>query len=458
MKKNFGSFRDPSGYVYEADGKIFRSLAEGYAPDYECFTASGLADHLKQKKWVPDFHESDREIPGAWKVLEVERLPWISYPYEWCFQQLKEAALLTLKIQLAALAHGMTLKDASAYNIQLHRGRLVFIDLQSFARYEEGRPWVAYRQFVMHFLGPLLLMAKKDIRFSHLLRDYVDGLPVDFVSRNLPWRTRFSPSCLIHIHWHAKLLKKYADTHGDTETHAQQQKSARMPLASQVKFIESLRELVQGLRVPELATEWGDYYQDTNYTSAAFLAKQRLIQQLCERFQPKSVCDLGANCGEFSRQVPASVPTVISADIDPVAVDKNYVQVRKNKDRNIYPVLLDLCNPSPGIGWMNAERESFLARAKCDLAMGLALVHHLCIGNNLPLDYVASLFHTLAPVAVVEFVPKGDSQVDRLLSSREDIFPDYTLENCVAAFSRLYPNCETHPVEDSQRTVVVFWK
>jgi len=461
LQQNFGSFRDPAGNVFENDGMIFRTVTEKGREDYEFFVSSGLSQELQAKKWLIPYRELE-SLPfpehesmsrqNVWKWLEVEKVPFVSWPCEWCFHQLKDAAILTLKIQQAALEKGMTLKDASAYNVQMFRGRPIFIDLLSFEKYEEGRPWTAYRQFVMHFLGPLLLMGRRDLRFAALFRDWIDGFPVDFVSKNLPWTSRFSPSCQIHIHWHARLLRKYESTRG--EQIAQPEK--KIALNQLKSLIESLLQMVQGISAPYPQTEWGNYYEDTNYTDSAFECKRQIVAEICARLNPQKVVDLGANCGEFSRVLPASIETIISADIDPVAVDKNYVQVRRAKERNIYPVLQDLCNPTPGIGWMNAERSAFLDRAKCDLSFSLALIHHLCIGNNLPMDYVAQMLSRLGDYAVLEFVPKEDSQTQRLLRSREDIFPDYDLPHCLEAFSKYFSRAEQFPVKDSLRTILFF--
>ncbi len=455
--QNFGSFRDPAGFVYEKEDRILRTVNEVGKEDWLKFVASGLSDQLQKAGWLIPYKElaesPDHELPAknVWRYLSVEKVPFLSYPYEWSFHQLRDAAVLTLKIQLSALEKGMSLKDASAYNIQMYRSRPIFIDILSFEKYPEGKPWTAYRQFVMHFLGPLLLMSKRDIRFLALLRDWIEGFPIDFISKNLPWRSHFSPSCLIHIHWHAKLLKKYEQTRGETPS----KNIGSLSKVQLIRMLEGLLAFVQSLKAPHQTTEWGDYYNDTNYTDSAFECKKEIVRSICQRLKPQKVCDLGANCGEFSRVLPSDIPVIISADIDPVAVDKNYVQVRRQKEVNLYPILQDLTNPSPGIGWMNQERQSFEQRAKCDMLLSLALIHHLCIGNNLPFDYVARFFRRLSPVAVVEFVPKEDSQVQRLLSSREDIFPEYDLEHCTEAFLKYYKKVEQVPVKDSLRTMLV---
>ncbi|MBQ3351583.1 MAG: hypothetical protein IJG38_14405 [Thermoguttaceae bacterium] len=455
--QNFGSFRDPAGRVFELDNKIYRSVTNVGQKDYQFFLDSGLAESLQKSNWIIPFRQVERpeaefaqENVYAW--LLVDKVPFISYPYEWSFHQLKDSAVLTLKIQLAALKKGMSLKDASAYNVQMYKGRPIFIDLLSFERYEEGKPWVAYRQFVMHFLAPLLLMSKRDVRFSAMFRNWIDGFPLDFTSKNLPWATHWSPSCLVHIHWHAKLLRKYESTRGEVPDKT----VGTMSKEKLTKFLEGLLDYVQSIKAPHPTTEWGDYYNDLNYSDAAFKFKQEIVGQICQRLNPKTVCDLGANCGEFSRVLPKTVSTIISPDIDPVAVDKNYVQVRTQKETNIYPILQDLTNPSPGIGWQNEERQPFTQRAQCDMLLSLALIHHLCIGNNLPFDYVAQFYRKLSPVAVVEFVPKDDSQTQRLLSSREDIFPNYNLEQCISAFLKYYNKVEQIPVKDMLRTILVF--
>jgi ribosomal protein L11 methylase PrmA len=230
----------------------------------------------------------------------------------------------------------------------------------------------------------------------------------------------------------------------------------KMSLKSLQNMTEGLFALVSGIKNPTVSTEWGDYYNDTNYDDAAFREKGKLIENITEKFKPRKTVDLGANLGEFSRIFAKHSDIVLSPDIDPVAVNKNYLLVTKNKEQNIYPMVQDLTNPSPGIGWMNEERASFMDRAKCDLAAGLALIHHLCIGNNLPLDKVAAMFRTLSDKAIVEFVPKEDSQVQRLLSSREDIFPDYDLEHSIEAFRKYYSGCEKIPIAGTCRTLLVF--
>ena len=454
MEQNKGSFRDPSGYVFEKDGCIVRTVNPAYKEHFDTFVQSGLYQRLVETGSLLPFKELEHSTSGVWKTLEIEKLPFISYPYEWSFQQLKDAALLTLRIQKAALDHGMILKDASAYNVQFFKGKPIFIDLLSFEKYEAGTPWNAYRQYISHFYAPLLLMAKIDVRYGGMLRNFLDGFPIDFASQSLPWKTRLSPMIQFHVHLHAKMIKKHENTKGRHEKI--EIRSKRFSLDSHKTMAEGLFDATEKIKSPSQSTEWGDYYNDTNYNDAGFQEKKKIIEDICVRVAPRVACDFGANLGEFSRVLAKHAKIVLSPDIDPVAVERNYLLVKKNKEENIYPIIQDLCNPSPGIGWRNLERDSFIRRTKCDLAAGLALIHHLCIGNNLPLDFVADLFASVSGNVILEFVPKEDSQVQRLLSAREDIFPDYDIEHCANAFERYFQNCERFSITGSSRTVLFF--
>jgi ribosomal protein L11 methylase PrmA len=387
----------------------------------------------------------------AYKVIQPELIDFISYPYEWCFNQLKDAAILTLAIARRALEFGMGLKDASAYNIQFHHGKPIFIDTLSFEKYEEGLPWVAYRQFCQHFLAPLSLMAKTDIRLAQLMRLHIDGIPLDLASKLLPKSTKINFGLATHIHVHARSQQRYAD-----KEVSQEEVKARMGKTSMLGLFDSLHSTVKSLKVKTIQTEWTDYYQDNSYTPESFEAKRQLVRSFIERAQPRQVWDLGGNTGEFSRAASdLQIPTVCF-DIDPGAVQQNYDLVKKNKEKFMLPLRMDLTNPSPDLGWHNAERESMQARGPVDLVMALALIHHLAISNNVPLADVADYFADLGEYLIIEFVPKSDSQVKRLLASRLDIFPTYTLGGFRKAFAQHYTLLDEQLVEGSERTLFFF--
>lgn len=445
------SFRDPSGFLFTRDGVLYRQVNQSYRKDYDLLMQSGLYEKLvKGKKLIPHQEvEIPPALPGiAYRVIQPERVEFISYPYEWSFSQLKDAALLTLSIQKTALEMGLSLKDASAYNIQFHRGRPVLIDSLSFEAYQEGKPWVAYRQFCQHFLAPLALMVYRDVRLSQLMRVYIDGVPLDLASELLPTRTRLNFGLMAHIHLHASAQKRYSDAPEQAQTQTQGRTMNKMGLLG---VIDSLKGAVSALKWEPKGTEWGDYYDATNYTRAAFDYKSELVKEFLQKIQPHQVWDLGANTGVFSRLAASSGIMTISSDIDPAAVEKNYREMREKKETSILPLVLDLTNPSPGIGWQNRERDSFAGRGPVDAVMALALVHHLAISNNVPLTDLAAFFASLGHWLIVEFIPKEDSQVQRLLMTREDIFPSYNKEGFEEAFQTVFTIQECRAIEGSKR-------
>lgn len=453
-EKVSGSFRDPSGFMFRHEGILYRQVNLHYRQEYDLLMASGLYEQLtKSRALIPHTEESTDLAPvpeNAYKVIRPQTVGFISYPYEWSFDQLKDAAILTLAIARRALEYGMALKDASAYNVQFHEGRPIFIDTLSFEKYEEGLPWVAYRQFCQHFLAPLALMASKDVRLLQLLRVNIDGIPLDLASSLLPTSTRLNLGLSSHIHLHASSQKKYAD-----KEVSQAEVKGKFSRGAMETLIESLLSTVRALKVKEINTEWADYYQANNYTEASFEAKRAVVKDFISKVAPQTVWDLGGNTGEFSRAASElGIPTV-SMDIDPGAVQQNYQLVKKNKEKNMLPLVMDLTNPSPALGWRNQERQSLRERGEASLIMALALIHHLAIANNVPLRDVADFFADLGPYLVIEFVPKEDSQVARLLASRLDIFPDYTLEGFKQAFQARYTILEEHPVEGSKRTLLL---
>jgi hypothetical protein len=341
---------------------------------------------------------------------------------------------------------GMSLKDASAYNIQFVRGKATLIDTLSFEVYKEGGPWVAYRQFCQHFLAPLALMALKDIRLNQLLRVYIDGVPLDLASELLPSVTRFNFGLLTHIHLHASAQKKYSGA--DVKSRA-----GTMSKEALTALIGSLDSAVRKLEWKPGGTEWGNYYDITNYSDAAFEHKKQLVGEWAARLNPALVWDLGANNGVFSRVAGQTGAYVVSSDVDPTAVEQNYRQVKSEKTGNLLPLLLDLTNPSPSIGWANQERDAFGGRGPADMVLALALVHHLAISNNVPLPQLADFLSKWGKWLVIEFVPKSDSQVQKLLVSREDIFPTYTREGFEAAFKQRFNIREAIPVRESERVL-----
>lgn len=443
-----GSFRDPSGFLFQAQGVLYRQVNRVYQEHYDHLIQSGLYDDLARRKLIIPHQEVD-QAPArpdlAFRVLRPEQIGFISYPYEWCFSQWKDAALTTLAIQRLALERGMSLKDSSAYNIQFHQGRAVLVDSLSFEIYQPGQPWVAYRQFCQHFLAPLSLMAYVDVRLGQLMRVHIDGVPLDLAAGLLPFSSRFKLPLLFHLHLHARSQRRYADKPVAP--------TGKMSKAGLLGLIDHLESGIQALRWSPGGSEWVDYYEIHNYSSAGLAFKEQLIVSYLERIRPTSVWDLGANTGRFSRLASRRKIPTIAFDIDPAAVEINYRQCVSDHEPHLLPLIADLTNPSPGIGWHNRERAALLERGPADAVLALALIHHLAISNNVPLERLAEFFHQAGRWLVIEFVPKMDSQVQRLLATRQDIFPDYHPQGFESAFSKSFNIHDVQEIPESERRI-----
>ena len=446
-----GSFRDPAGFVFTCDGVLYRQVNESFRSSFEALKTSGLYDALTDRGLLIRHEEVD--VPAADPsvaalVIRPERVPFISYPYEWCPGQLRAGAIATLEAQKIALDHGMTLRDASAYNIQFVGGRPVLIDTLSFEPLVEGRPWAAYRQFCQHFLAPLALISQVDVRLNQLSRVHIDGVPLDLASAMLPGSTKLKPGLAMPIHAHASSQRKHAgDEHAASKTRPFTTKSLH-------NIAENLLGTVRRQTWDPPQSAWRDYYAaKESYSDEALQHKEELVAKMLAEVSPSTVWDLGANTGRFSRIAAESGASVAAIEMDPSAVELNWREVEGNGDTQVLPLWIDLSNPSPSQGWAHAERDSLTDRGPADVAMALAVVHHIAIGNNVPLGDIASWFSQLAERLIVEWIPKEDPMVVRLLASREDVFADYSQDGFEAAIGAHFTVERRESLRGSLRTL-----
>ena len=447
MKREYSSFRDPSGVVFEEDGVIYRQINTVYKAHYEHLMNSGLYDSLVKSKLLVRHTEVDREGIGGDKYLIItpEKIPFISYPYEWSFDGYRDAALTVLKIQEIALKYGMTLKDASAYNIQFVNGSPALIDTLSFETYREDRPWVAYGQFCRHFLAPLLLMSRVDVRLGKLMQNFIDGVPLDMATKILQRRGGFS--AWLHIRLHSRSIAKYEQRNTGNV------KVLKMSKSRQIAMVQSLARIIKKMKMKNTQSEWGDYYSCNNYNESSLNNKDRLVKQYFDRIGQVSLTwDFGANDGRFSRIALQNSECVVAFDIDPVAVNRNYGSIKNSKE-NMLPLLLDLTNPSPSIGFANRERKSIEQRLKPEVIMMLAIIHHLAISNNITFEMIAEWLASMCKYLIVEFVMKEDSQVEWMLSTKEDIFVNYNIEKFETEFQRYFEIYEKNKIASSDRVL-----
>lgn len=445
-KEHPASYRDPAGFIFEQDGKYYRQVNKTFQKEFDHFLQSGCyADLVAKKLLIP--HE---EITGnlnssadCYKVLLPRQLPFVSQPGEWSFSMLREAALLTLEVNRTALAHDMILKDATPYNIQWLDGGWCFIDTLSFAPYTET-PWVAYRQFCETFLAPLLLMHYGRIQAPGLLLGWPEGVPLATAAAWLPGRSRFSLHANLHIHLHARLS-------GKPEAPVRQPQQLSKPKL--LNLLTSLEVLIRGLKLPKESGHWSQYYAEASQRDGYLEQKKQIITRWLENLgQLNLAIDLGTNDGLFARLLREKAGTVIAVDQDPVCVDRLYRAVT-SEHLQILPLVVDLAQPTPAIGFANVERAAFIKRAKADLVTALALIHHLAIGKNIPLARIAELLAGMAPNLFVEFVPKTDPQLENMLKRKSDIFPHYHQEGFEAAFTKFFSIEEKLPVGASGRVL-----
>jgi hypothetical protein len=431
MLKDPGSFRDPSGQVFEHDGQIFRQVFKLYAENYDLLIGSGLYKSLLNKGLIIEHQEvnifGDLDTNNVYKILSPERVPFISYPSEWCFGQLKDAAIATLDIQIESLKFGMVLKDASAFNIQYIGNQPKLIDTLSFETYKKGTPWQAYKQFCEHFLSPLILFSKVDIGFHSLLATSLTGIPLALTTQLLPWHQKIRPSVFTHLVMHAKAQRKYEDEKIQTT-------NSLFTVDYLLFLARSLKKLIESLHW-EAPTQWGSYY-DKDVLPAYFEEKEKVIGAWIFGIGPQTMWDLGANDGAYSQLGAKLGIQVRSMDVDLGAVEKNYLKNKKERNPFILPLVSNLSMPTPAFGWGLTERKSLFEREHPDLVIALGLLHHLVITEGVPLEKVSALFSDLSNELIIEFIPKHDPKVVKLLQNRADVFATYTEQDFLNVFNQ----------------------
>jgi len=445
-KRNTSSFRDPSGYVFMEDNSVKRVINPIYFEQFESLTNSGFYTTLFEKKYLiphQEISKSNSEI-----IIQASKIPFINYPYEWSFLQYKHAALLTLKIQKLCLEHNFTLKDASAFNISFHEGKPIFIDTLSFDFYQENNPWLAYKQFIMHFLGPLVLSKYFGQEHLKTLSYNLEGISLSKLSKTLPFKSYLSPTLLTNIHLLAKYDKKYES---DKKT-----VNNNLSKSSQLKLIDGLYDYILNLSVNE-KTEWDHYYNQINYNDSAYQFKKEFVKDWFSSIKGKSLIDIGGNDGTFSRELKEQASLMIVADVDPNAVEQNYSQVVKSKEKIILPIIVDVLNPVANHGFNNEERFSFIDRVKnssLDGCLALAVIHHITLSGNIPFSLSALFFSKMAANLLIEFPTRNDSWVQFLLDSKREFknhFDFYNEENFESEYAVYFEIIKKEKIASSER-------
>lgn len=456
--KHTSSFRDPSGFVFVRDGVVYRQINSVYFQNYNELIDSGLYDDLVKRGLLVS-HDVEEEH-ASHIVIKPVQIEFFSYPYEWCFSQLKDAGIATLEIQLLALENGMSLKDATAFNVAFRDNFPIFFDTLSFEKYQDGEPWVGYGQFCRHFLCPLLLW-RYGLRTSWNLGQIdLDGSDLELTSKLLPLRTYLNPSILTNVHLHAKAVNKYnsRENKNSVKSAGQIKKVTKKNLINIVKsLILILQELE--LQVDDDSSEWSGYYSFTNYDRYDFQLKENTVLRWVNENKYSKLWDVGANDGHFSRLIDTGQCDIYSSDYDTFATESNYLRCKESGDKNIVPFVANMVEPSPGLGFANKERIPLLKRIESldlDCIISLAIIHHLSISANCEFSMLAGLWSGLAKNLIVEFVDPSDSWAANLLQQKGnnvELFDWYNRENFEEQFSAYYKTTAKIELSSGKRTL-----
>lgn len=436
------SFRDPDGAVFSVGRRIYRRLGPDGRRNLEPLIEQGILRELESARLAVETRVCDPEEagllgfdPGQETALEHERVPYLSYPYEWSFEMLRTAALTHLEIMERLVPKGFILKDSTAYNYQFIGSRCVLIDIPSIERRHPKDPWMGYTQFCRHFLNPLLIHSLLRVSPHPMIRGQLEGIPVEEAHALIPFWKQFRAGAWLHVGLQAALSKRSLGGASERSLFQNLPDQGEVILATVRKLVRLIRRLPN----PRQQTVWTDYERTHSYSESGRQAKRAMLTEVVARAKPSLVYDLGANTGEYSLLAAEHAGYVVALDSDASAVDRLYQRLKGAASGKVLPILMDLANPSPDQGFAGVERRSFANREHPDFVVAFALVHHLRISGNIPVASMLDWFRSLgAAQLLVEFVPKQDPMVCQLLKNREDVYPDYTAQvferECAARF------------------------
>lgn len=452
IKKHPSSFKDPAGFIFEADGKVYRQVNKCYAENYGLCESSNLYTSLIKEEKLIAHKALPHNFTGSndWYItLLPQQLHIVSYPYEWCFDQLRDAALLTLEVLKTSMKHGMVLKDATPFNIEFIKGKPIFIDTLSFEKYDSLKPWVAYRQFVECFFVPLILASYKSTAFIRHLQLHPEGIQTSFAAKMLPFTSRFRLSLFLHIFLPGSIKNKKLKNDASQSNFSQQKL---------LNIITDLQSALGSLQCVKHNSDWNNYYTETILSDAYLKAKLLIVVDWIKLVRGNAIIDVGTNTGAFALAAAEKFDHVIAIDSDERCINDLYVKCKAENRNNIYPLWVDVTNPTPAIGWANTERESFITRCKADAVMALAVIHHLVIGKNISLRQTVELFSSMGSILIIEFIPKDDPKVEEMLNRRKDVFEEYNEDNFELYFSKEFLIIKKEKIEFSSRTIYLMQK
>jgi SAM-dependent methyltransferase len=438
------SFRDRGSQVWVGQQRVLRLLGQQALADWRRLSETPFVQQNLARGRVVQTRAVEDAVWRAWPgsqdwagCVEHERIPFVSYPFEWSFQMLRDAALLHLELLEESLREGFILKDSSAYNVQWRGAEPVFIDVPSFIPLPPGGSWIAYHQFCRHFLIPLLLQAYRNIDFQPWLRSTLEGIDPEQAWRILSWRHLFRPGVFkdvfLHAHLQRSAERKGWEGGGDLRKALADSGFRREMILANVR---RLTKVIERLRPTSAKHGWSAYYQQHSYVDTALGRKEQFVNDAAAAAAGRLVWDVGCNTGRFSEIAARHSGYVVSLDFDPRVIDRFYESLRATNTRNILPLIGDVTNPTPGMGWNLEERRPLWDRGKPDLMLCLALVHHIVISGNVPLARFIDWLAATTRSVVIEFVAKDDPMVKVLLRNKDDQYPEYERPSFEALLKR----------------------
>lgn len=456
-KPDSGSFRDPLSRVFIADEAIYRGFTELGARDIDAVWSKPFIEKWSKRGDLiaTEFvSPASAPIEGEWsKVMRHPKLPFISYPYEWTFSMLRDAALLQLKLTKTALKHDVSVKDATPYNVQFVGSKPVFIDAGSFEVRNESDPWYGYLQFCQLYLYPLMIQSYLGVGYQSFLRGSVNGVDPITMRKLLgpgrPWSRRRGR--LANVVFHAMAQKRFADSDVEIKREAS---AAGMNPKILTATIDKLSSTIKKMSLHDKQSTWSEYSERGHYVEASLDEKERFVRDAVATQHRKQVWDLGCNDGKFSRIASAHADYVVAADADPLVVDRLYLTLKSEKNDKILPLYVDLADSGGGIGWRGRERSGFFDRGRPEVVLYLAVIHHMAITHNVPVPAQIDMLADLTPELVIEFPHHDDPMVKRLMrNKREGIHSDYSLPEFERALALRFDVRKSMLLDGGTRTI-----
>jgi hypothetical protein len=451
INPNHISYKDLSARVVEKEGKFIRYIFTNYKCEYDYLMSSGLYEELVQLNLLiphDELHLNEEE--EVYKIILPQQLIFQSYPFEWSYTQWQRAILSFFKINQISLKYGMVLKDATPYNFHIIGSDAIMFDTTSFIFFKDNNKWLAYKQFCQEFLSPIALMHYNGQNWGKLYMAHLRGFPLDFVSRQLPLSSWFNLTVLLHIHLHAKFV-------GNVSRENKTEKKG-FTIEKLNSLINQINDSILSWKGPYLFNNnWQKYYEIDIETKEYIDLKEASIKSWLLSIKPHSVLDLGANTGKFSLIASEFAKIVIAIESDRNCIEEMYKQIIINNICNVFPLIGDLSEPSPSLGMMNLELSSIFGRAKSELVMGLALIHHLYFTNDMSFAQIAELFSKFSSkYLIVEFIPIEDRKVMGLIETKPHRESGYTLESFNSNLFLYFKKIEEITLFPSFRILMLF--